>query len=223
MTQSMTHSLNLSRRFSGDNPLDIPQLAHTPLACVPGWLMPYRQRPVNGEMAREAGLHFCLEDYRFEAVWNRPGQALKGLQPYGVVFTPDFSLYRDWPLAAQLWNVYRSRWCGAYWQANGLTVIRTVSWSTAMSYDFCFLGLPRHSVVAVATVGLRWRQDETTRSLFLAGFRQMVTRLSPSLVLCYGDLPGVCREMVEVVCYPTRWQGIRQARVWAARREAHGR
>jgi hypothetical protein len=220
----MTDPLNLSRRFPGDNPLDIPQLAHTPLASVPGWLMPYRQRPVDGEMARGAGLHFFLEDYRFEAVWNRPGQALKGLRPYTAVLTPDFSLYRDWPLAAQLWNVYRSRWCGAYWQANGLTVIPTVSWSTAVSYDFCFLGIPRHSVVAVATVGLRWRQDETARTLFVAGFREMLRRLSPSRVLCYGDLPPLCHDLVEIISYPTRWQGIRQARRWAEQRAAaHGR
>ena len=68
-------------------------------------------------------------------------------------------------------------------------------------------------MVAVATVGLRWRQDATARSLFLAGFREMVARLSPSLVLCYGRIPPACQEMVEVVCYPTRWQSIRQARM----------
>ena len=47
---------------------------------------------VDGELVRGAGLHFFLEDYRFEAVWNRPGQALKGLRPYGAILTPDFSL-----------------------------------------------------------------------------------------------------------------------------------
>ena len=205
----MNDTLNLSRRFAGDNPLDIPKLTHTPLRRVPDWLIPYRQRSVDREKVKGAGLHFFVEDYRFEAVWNRPGQVLKGLQTYEAVLTPDFSLYRDWPLVAQMWNVYRSRWCGAYWQANGLTVIPTVSWSTAASYEFCFLGIPRHSVVAVATVGLRWRQDETAHALFVSGFREMVRQLSPSLVLCYGGLPAVCEEMVAVKRYATRWQARR--------------
>ena len=174
--------LNLSRRYPGDNHLDIPALAHTPLAALPQWLAPYRQRVGRDVCLKEAGLHFFLDDYRFEAVWNRPQQALRGLRRYGVVLTPDFSLYRDWPLAAQIWNVYRSRWCGAFWQANGLQVIPTVSWSTAVSYDFCFLGIPRHSVVAVGTVGLHRRQDAAARGLSSvepsAGRSQLHTRYS---------------------------------------------
>ena len=217
--QSALRNPHSAIKFPGNNSLDIPSLAHTPLVHVPAWLMPYRQRPVASELVNGAGLHFFLEDYRFEAVWNRPGQALKGLRPYTAVLTPDFSLYRDWPVAAQVWNVYRSRWCGAYWQANGLTVIPTVSWSTAVSYDFCFLGLPRHSLVALSTVGLRWRQDETARALFVAGFREMTRRLSPSRVLCYGDLPPVCHDLAEIISYPTRWQGIRQARQWAEQKQ----
>ncbi|HSM74073.1 MAG TPA: DUF4417 domain-containing protein, partial [Desulfobacterales bacterium] len=144
----MSEPLNLAYRFPGDNLLDIPMLGHTPLRRVPDWLIPYRQRSVDREKVKGAGLHFFIEDYLFEAEWNRPGQAVKGLAAYEAVLTPDFSLYRDWPLVAQMWNVYRSRWCGAYWQANGLTVIPTVSWSTAASYEFCFLGIPRYSVVA---------------------------------------------------------------------------
>lgn len=215
----MTAPVHLHHRFAGENHLDIPELAHTPLRSVPAWLMPYRQRTEDARLVGEAGLHFFVDDYRFEAVWNRPQQVVQGLRPFRAVLTPDFSLYRDWPLAVQLWNVYRSRWCGAHWQAHGLSVIPTISWSTAASYDFCFLGVPRYNIVAVATVGLRWPQDAAAHSLFLAGFREMVRRLAPSLVLCYGRIPPICQELAEVISYPTRWQGIRQARVMAARRE----
>ena len=216
--------LNLHHRFPSDNALGIPLLAHTPLTAVPGWLVPYRQRVADDVDLSRAGLHFFLSDYRFEIVWNRPQQTLSALSRFGALLAPDFSLYRDWPLVAQQWNVYRNRWCGAFWQSRGLTVIPTVSWSTAASFDFCFLGLPRRSVVAVATVGLRWRQDGAARSLFLAGFRELVRRLHPSRVLCYGSIPEQCRELADVICYPTRWQGIRQARAWAElRQRVHGR
>src|SRR5690606_139839 len=78
---------------------------------------------------------------RFETVWSRPRKALEALAPYTTLLSPDFSLYRDWPLLLQMWNVYRNRWCGAFWQRQGFTVIPTVSWSTAESVEFCFLGV----------------------------------------------------------------------------------
>jgi hypothetical protein len=40
----------------------------------------------------------------------------------------------------------------------------------------------------------------------------MVQRLEPLVVLSYGRLPAACRELVEVVTYPTRWTNIRAAR-----------
>ena len=49
--------------------------------------------------------------------------------------TPDFSLYRDWPVMLQQWNVYHSRWVGRFWQEHGLRIIPTVNWSTPDSYE----------------------------------------------------------------------------------------
>jgi hypothetical protein len=48
--------------------------------------------------------------------------------------------------------------------------------------------------------------------LFLDGFQEMVQRLEPVVVLAYGRLPSACYELVQVVTYPTRWAGIREAR-----------
>jgi hypothetical protein len=92
-----------------------------------------------------------------------------------------------------------------------VTVIPTVSWSTAVSYDFCFLGVPRRSVVAVSAVGVRLEEPLAYR-LFVDGFAEMVRRLEPTVVLGYGRLPAICQEQVEVVSYPTRWSNIRAAR-----------
>jgi hypothetical protein len=118
----------------------------------------------------------------------------------------------------QLWNTYRSRWCGRFWQEQGFTVIPTVSWSTAESHDFCFLGLPRRSVVAVSAVGVNLDQPLEYR-LFVDGYLEMVRRLEPLVVLAYGRIPAVCHGAVEVVTYPTRWTGIRAARRDGAARE----
>ncbi|MDT8307565.1 MAG: DUF4417 domain-containing protein, partial [Anaerolineae bacterium] len=208
------HALEL---FPSDNALGIPCLAHVPVERVPRWLAPYRTRIRANEPPDDGAVHFFMDDYRFETVWSRPRKALEALAPYTTVLSPDFSLYRDWPLMLQMWNVYRNRWCGAFWQSQGFTVIPTVSWSTAESYDFCFLGLPRRSVVAVSAVGVRLDDAHPADGmlegyLFREGFREMVVRLAPAVVLAYGRLPAGCGELVEVVEYPTRWEGIRQAR-----------
>ncbi len=204
-------ALNTSNLFPSDNELGIPALQHASLTLLPGWLIPYRTRVRCQQKLADGAVHFFLDDYRFESVWNRPRKALEALAPYDVLLTPDFSLYRDWPLSLQIYNVYRSRWCGCFWGSQGFRVIPTISWSTAESYDFCFLGVPRRSVTAVATVGVDLSHP-LEYQLFVDGFREMVRRLEPGRVICYGPVPTMCREMVDIKAYPTRWQGIRAAR-----------
>ncbi len=192
--------------FPGDgNPYDMPRLAHAPLAYTPPQLVPYRARVRSKHGTVGLAVHFFLDDYRFETVWSRPRKALQYLRQFRTLLTPDFSLYADDPVAVQVWNTYRSRWCGAYWQSLGFQVIPTVSWSTPESYAFCFAGLPRHSLVAIATVGLRGAEW----ALFEQGYRELLARLQPSRVLCYGNLPQSLAGLAEVRCYDTRWDNVR--------------
>jgi hypothetical protein len=204
-------ALNTSYLFPSDNELGIPALQHASIDLLPSWLIPYRTRVRCQQELTDGAVHFFLDDYRFETVWNRPHKALEALAPYDVLLTPDFSLYRDWPLSLQIHNVYRSRWCGCFWQSLGYRIIPTISWSTAESYGFCFLGAPRRSVLAIGTAGVNLNHP-LEYQLFVDGFREMVRRLQPSRVLCYGPVPIVCQEMAYVKTYPTRWQGIRAAR-----------
>lgn len=71
---------------------------------------------------------FYTEDYKFEATYTNPDEfvawALQ-IDPVALV-TPDFSSYTTWPLAKNLWALYRSRWLGRLWQEAGLTIIPTV-------------------------------------------------------------------------------------------------
>jgi hypothetical protein len=203
-------ALKTEIRFASDNEWGIPCLPRASLADTPAWLAPYRTR-IRTQAALAGAAHFFLADYRFESVWNHPKKALRSLRAFPLVLTPDFSLYRDWPLTLQLYNTYRNRWCGAYWQSEGLTVIPTLSWSSPESYEFCFCGVARHSLVAISAVGVALDVPAEYHA-FMAGFREMVGRLSPSRVLSYGPLPAEAHALVDIVTYPTRWQGIAAAR-----------
>lgn len=202
-------TLHAAISFPSDNCYGIPLLVHTPMTQIPHALIPYRTRIQSHNPLPKTAVHFFLDDFRFEPVWNRPFGALPALQTYGTALTPDFSLYREWPLVLQLWNTYRNRWCGAFWQAQGLTVIPTVSWGDKDSFAFCFLGIPRRSLVAISTVGVKLEQP-MAYSLFMAGFEEMLAQLQPTAVLCYGRIPAACQQQVEVVTYPTRWESYRR-------------
>lgn len=201
--------LNCRALYSSSNRLGIPDMSSTQF--VPDSLVAYnesavarpRNRPLSG-----AAIHFFLDDYRFETVWTKPERALSRLARVGAALTPDFSMWRDMPRAMQIWQVYRSRWCGRWLADHGIEVVPTISWSLADSYPYAFVGIERGSVLAVATVGLRRPED---RALFANGYREMVRRLAPSTVLVYGavPLPGDVAELAPVRMYKTRWQEIK--------------
>lgn len=194
-----TDPINDKALYPSDNPFGIPNLRHTPLSAIPERLVPYRTRT----SAEGGAVHFFLFDAIFESVWTCPNKARRYLQKFRTLLTPDFSLNAEMPLAVQVFNVYRNRWIGADWQAQGYAVIPSVGWSSPPSYDFCFLGIPQHSVVALTTLGTR-RQKHA----FLHGFDAMLERLQPSVVLCYGK-PFAEMERVPLQVYPSRYDIIK--------------
>ena len=123
----------------------------------------------------DCGIHFFLDDYQFERVWNRLEFYTNILKRFDCVFTPDFSLYTDMPLPLMIYNVYRSRLIGQYMQKQGIKVIPTISWADRLSYQFCFDGLPKYSTVAVSTVGVI--KDKNARRLWSEGFTEMLERV----------------------------------------------
>ena len=120
--------------------------------------------------ARRAGkgVHFFLDDYQFERVWNNPDRYIEVLRDYDYVLSPDFSMYTDFPKAMQIYNHYRKHWCAAYMQINGLRVIPTIAWSDESSFEWCFDGEPVGSVVAVSSVGTQ--NSKAKKSAFLRGY-----------------------------------------------------
>jgi hypothetical protein len=86
-------------------------------------------------------------------------------------------------------------------------ICSTVSWSTPASFDFCFEGVPPNSLVAVSAVGVNL-EEPAQHKRFMAGFREMVERLTPTAVLAYGNLPDEAHKHAHVVVYATGWQRI---------------
>lgn len=130
------------------------------------------------------GVHFFIDDVQFERVWNTPDKYLKYLSRYDCVLAPDFSTYTDFPLAVTLYNHYRKHWLAAYWQDWGIKVIPVVRWQFPDSYEWCFDGEPKNSIVAVSNIGCV--KNECFKKMFDDGYKEMLKRLNPSKILFYG-------------------------------------
>jgi hypothetical protein len=130
------------------------------------------------------GIHFYVDDYQFERIWNDPHKYINILKDYDCVLTPDFSLYMDMPMSMKIWNVFRSRLIGQMMQDEGLTVIPTVSWAEPETFDFCFDGLPEGGVMSISTVGVK--QDPQAFEIWKAGTTELIQRKKPSALLVYG-------------------------------------
>ena len=132
-------------------------------------------------------VHFFLPDYLFERTWSRVDSTTEFLSSFKAVLMPDFSRYTDMPLAMQIWNCYRKMWVSKYWQDSGIRVIPTAGWSDERSYEFCFDGMPKHSLIAVSSLGTQ--NDSEAQTLFRKEYERMVDVLEPSRILFYGKIP----------------------------------
>lgn len=98
------------------------------------------------------------------------------------MLAPNYSIYTEMPLSMKVYNTFRSRWCGAYLQSKGIKVIPTIAWGEPNTFWFCFDGIDQGSVVAISTVGVR-----KEKSLFMQGYNELIRKIKPKAVICYGD------------------------------------
>lgn len=168
--------------FQSDGRYGIPLIKKQDIDVSKIELWGYTKAKANDKKNEHKTIHFYTYDWLFESVFTKPEVAMEKLDQYYALLTPDFSTYKDMPLAVQMWSVFKSRWCGAYWQKQGMRVIPTVTWGTPSSLDFCFDGIECGSVVAVSTYA-----KENNERGFMVGYNKMLEVLKPSAIICYGD------------------------------------
>lgn len=172
--------------FETDGILDVPvikPLTLEEMLIVPKFLgFNYAMKEKHAE---DKCLHFYLDDYQFERLWNSPTRYIDILRRFKYVLSPDFSLFTDFPVVLNTYNHYRKHWLGAYWQSHGIKVIPTICWSNRESFGWCFDGEPKNSIVSVSSVGANY--SKASRRAFIEGYEEMESRLRPQKVLFYGS------------------------------------
>jgi hypothetical protein len=120
------------------------------------------------------GIHFYIDDYKFESVWTQPDKWIDLFKQCRAVVSPDFSNYTDMPKAQQLWNHYRRQWCARFWQDRGVNVISSLSWGIGQMQEWNFAGIPQGTTVATSFVG-----DEIDRESGIAELKQVLSIVNP--------------------------------------------
>ena len=170
-------------QFKGVGEFDIPEM-------LPVSVENLKEIPLQGfnfalkeQHPEKIGVHFFLHDYQFERVWKYPDRYLDVLKKFAYVLSPDFSPYADAPKALQIYNLYRNRWCGRYWQEHGITVIPTFTMGNVDLFNTFCAGIPKHSTIAVSTMGEgRWGQYDSLKAFW----DTMLWKLKPETILLYG-------------------------------------
>lgn len=183
--EKVNNILNLGlANFEGVGKYDIPEIF--PLYEMPEvseWIgFNYVMSDENPE---GKGVHFFIDDYQFERVWNEPNRYIDKLSRYACVMSPDFSPFMDMPLATQIYNHYRKHWVARYWQEHGITVVPTIRASAdPRSLEWYLDGEPEGGVVVISAM---WTKTEEAKKYFRdEEYRRMYETLHPSKIIVYG-------------------------------------
>jgi len=106
---------------------------------------------------------------------------------FKYILAPDFSLYSNYPKAYQMFNHWRKHAFSSLAQTYGVKVIPTLSWSTKDSFNWCFDGVERGSIVSISSVGSMNMED--SKNLFIEGFLKAMEVINPVKIIYFGIVP----------------------------------
>lgn len=130
---------------------------------------------------------FYEDDSKIERFWNTPKKYLDMMRKAKGVILPDFSVFRDMPLAQQNWNIYRSRALGTWLESQDIEIIPNIRWADNRTHETCCLGVKESSTIAIGTHGVIKKNEE--RYYFINGLDYVVKRLKPKNIVIYGAAP----------------------------------
>ena len=198
--------LNLEKaQYEGIGKYDIPEILPVyELPEITEWIG--FNYVLSDEHPEGKAVHFFIDDYQFERVWNNPDKYIEKLKKYVCVASPDFSPYGDMPLCLQIYNHYRKHWVARYFQENGITVIPTIRCSTdKRSLNWYLDGEPEESIVIISSM---WATtSEEMKQAFLKEFKKMKNKLNPTKVFVYGkEIEGLSGNIEYVQTFgDQRW------------------
>ncbi len=173
----------------------------------------YKRRIASKDYNFFVDAYVCwyIDDYKFDGprgIWHDSKCALKVLRHFAGAITPDFSTYQDFPEPLKIYNTYRMRVFGYWLGRNGIAVVNNVRWGTSETFRYCFVGIPRGSIIAIGTCGGSPFKLED-RKRFEDGLEELIKVLCPHTIIVYGSASYPCFDQlidqgIKVISYPSQ-------------------
>lgn len=178
-------------RFAGTP--GIPVLMDLDNASVPKGLVPFTK--LRTEKNKRQYIHFYVHDKYFSSVLTSTKKYIDLFKQYDGVITPDPTMFVGNSQCLLETSTYMNRAVGFYLQKQGIPVIPNIRWTDESSYQYCFLGVPEHSIVAISTHGCCRSREE--KQLMKNGLSKMLEVLKPRDVVVHGYMPdSVFQEFI---------------------------
>lgn len=195
-------TINSSVLFPGVTEFGIPELKKEYLATpdqAPTWTYTGDKTGKDGYYCYSLSLPeddlgtvgFYTEDYRFTKLYSDPEEFIEWVlqvDPTSLIL-PDFSSYTHWPLAVNMFSLYKSRWCGRLWQEVEIPIIPTIQIIDGAAQDFVLTKkyvletIPRKCPVVSLECRLDSKEDAP---ILIRLINLVVTIIKPSCVLLYA-------------------------------------
>ncbi len=184
----------------------IPALMDLHNTQIPKGMLPFQK--IGRCKDHRQYVHFYMHDREFSRVLTATKRYLNVLKLFDGVITPDCSMLIGQAPCLQQTNTYFNRAVGFYLQKNGIPVIPNIRWSDESSFSYCFLGVPKRTIVCVSTHGCIRSAEQ--RRMFRHGIGAMLEALQPTAVLVHGYMPedifGEYLKHIQFVRYPSQFE-----------------
>lgn len=163
------------------------------ISSLPTTIVPFNiamQMPI--ERRKEVWVHFYIDDYQFERIWNKPIKYLEILKQFKGVIAPNFSMFANMPKAISIFNLYRNNTLCNFYMQNSIEVIPCACWTNASSHFWCLETIEKNSIVSVSSVG-------ADKEMFIQGFHLLMKIVNPRLVVYLGQIFDEIKEYTDKI------------------------
>jgi len=184
----------------------IPMLMDLKNTQIPKGLVPLNKIKYTKDKGKY--VHCYIHDDVFSNFISNTSKFVDKLRQFDGVITPDCSMLINQSLCLQETNVYFNRAVGFFLQKQGIPVIPNVRWSDESSFEYCFLGIPKNTIIAMSTHGCIRSKEQ--KRIFKEGVRKAIETLEPSAIIVHGYMPDeVFSDFTSVVSfyrYPSEFE-----------------
>lgn len=135
-----TNPLLLRNQFERSGTFEIPVIHKEKVSLENLTLIGYDK--INSGKENQI-VHFFLDDYKFEVLWNNPEPRIERLSAFKAVLSPQFSIYSEMPMAIQIHNTSEAVGAARICKAKGSKLFLQSYEENRIPFGFALMDLKR--------------------------------------------------------------------------------